>query len=180
MTRPVYLQQRTYVVTAGSPAAGADDPFFAGLQRELADKSFLLTTADNLITWARTGLADVDDVRARLLCDRDDADVDAALRRGAHSVPATIITSDWRGDPRGAKPKLQQDGACAYARSRAPTAVVTTTIPIRWCAAATASCRSISRSPAVRRPPKRCSTACCCCSRRFAAPAPSSASRVGR
>jgi NADH-quinone oxidoreductase subunit B len=37
------------------PAAGADDPFFAGLQRELADKSFLLTTADNLITWARTG-----------------------------------------------------------------------------------------------------------------------------
>jgi hypothetical protein len=55
MTRPVYLQQRTYVVTAGSPAAGADDPFFAGLQRELADKSFLLTTADNLITWARTG-----------------------------------------------------------------------------------------------------------------------------
>src|SRR5213080_3114405 len=33
----------------------AEDAFVAGLTRELADKSFLLTTADNLITWARTG-----------------------------------------------------------------------------------------------------------------------------
>jgi len=33
----------------------AEDPFVTGLTRELADKSFLLTSADNLITWARTG-----------------------------------------------------------------------------------------------------------------------------
>ena len=38
----------------GSPAR-ADDPFFAGLNGELADKGFLLTASDDLITWARTG-----------------------------------------------------------------------------------------------------------------------------
>ena len=74
------------------PAAGADDPFFAGLQRELADKSFLLTIADNLI-------ADVDDVRARLLCDRDDADVDAALRRGALRFCAARVAAPTPGCP---------------------------------------------------------------------------------
>src|SRR4029450_12892947 len=35
--------------------AGADDAFFAGLNGELADKGFLVTTADDLIIWARTG-----------------------------------------------------------------------------------------------------------------------------
>jgi NADH-quinone oxidoreductase subunit B len=39
---------------AGKPA-GADDAFFAGLNGELADKGFLVTTADDLIIWARTG-----------------------------------------------------------------------------------------------------------------------------
>jgi NADH-quinone oxidoreductase subunit B len=38
----------------GKPV-GADDPFFTGLNAELADKGFLITTADDLITWARTG-----------------------------------------------------------------------------------------------------------------------------
>src|SRR6266545_4856504 len=38
----------------GKPA-GADDAFFAGLNGELADKGFLVTTADDLIIWARTG-----------------------------------------------------------------------------------------------------------------------------
>ena len=32
-----------------------EDPFFTGLSDELADKGFLVTTADDLITWARTG-----------------------------------------------------------------------------------------------------------------------------
>src|SRR6266566_5748730 len=54
-------------------------------------------------------------------------------------------------------------------------AAATTTIPIRSCVAATASCRSTSTCPDARRPRKRCSTACCCCRRRSAAPAPSSA-----
>ena len=38
----------------GKPV-GSDDPFFAGVSDELADKGFLVTTAAQLITWARTG-----------------------------------------------------------------------------------------------------------------------------
>ncbi len=35
--------------------AGADDSFMAGVNDELADKGFLVTTLAQLITWARTG-----------------------------------------------------------------------------------------------------------------------------
>ena len=38
----------------GKPV-GSDDAYFVGLNDELADKGFLITTADNLIVWARTG-----------------------------------------------------------------------------------------------------------------------------
>ena len=38
----------------GKPA-GADDPFFTEVNDELADKGFLVTSTDDLITWARTG-----------------------------------------------------------------------------------------------------------------------------
>jgi NADH-quinone oxidoreductase subunit B len=38
----------------GKPV-GADDPFFLGMSDELADKGFLVTSTDELITWARTG-----------------------------------------------------------------------------------------------------------------------------
>jgi hypothetical protein len=34
---------------------GADDPSFGTLNNELADKGFLVTASDELITWARTG-----------------------------------------------------------------------------------------------------------------------------
>src|SRR3954464_4643320 len=54
-------------------------------------------------------------------------------------------------------------------------AAATITIPTRWCAAATASCPSMSTCPAVRRPQRRCSTACCCCRRRSGASEPSNA-----
>jgi len=40
--------------TTGRPV-GADDAFYTGLSNELADKGFLITAADELITWARTG-----------------------------------------------------------------------------------------------------------------------------
>ena len=33
----------------------ADDAFFVGLNEELSDKGFLVTAADDLVTWARTG-----------------------------------------------------------------------------------------------------------------------------
>ena len=38
----------------GKPV-GESDPFFRGVTDELADKGFLVTATDELITWARTG-----------------------------------------------------------------------------------------------------------------------------
>jgi NADH-quinone oxidoreductase subunit B len=38
----------------GKPV-GENDPFFRGVSDELADKGFLVTATDELITWARTG-----------------------------------------------------------------------------------------------------------------------------
>src|SRR5579871_6481248 len=44
---------------ASSAAAAApsrvNDPYFAEISNELADKGFLVTATDDLITWARTG-----------------------------------------------------------------------------------------------------------------------------
>ena len=136
-------------------------------------------------------LADVDDVRARLLRGRDDADVDAALRRRALRLRAARLAAPVRRDDRR-RHADQQDGAGAAQGLRpdagaalrhldglaAPTAAATITIPIRWCAAATASCRSTSTCRAARRPRRRCSTACCCCRRKSAAPARSSGERT--
>src|ERR1041385_6750730 len=34
---------------------GEDDAFFGGLNSELADKGFIVTATEDLITWARTG-----------------------------------------------------------------------------------------------------------------------------
>ncbi len=34
---------------------GANDPFFGAISDQLADRGFLVTTADELVTWARTG-----------------------------------------------------------------------------------------------------------------------------
>src|SRR5512142_1841516 len=50
-------------------------------------------------------------------------------------------------------------------------AVAIIIIPIRWCAAATASSRSTSTCRAARRRRRRCSTASSCCRRRSSAPA---------
>jgi NADH-quinone oxidoreductase subunit B len=40
--------------STGKPV-GANDPFFGEINNELADKGFLTTSTDELITWARTG-----------------------------------------------------------------------------------------------------------------------------
>ena len=133
-------------------------------------------------------LADVDDLRAGLLRGRDDADVDAALRPGALRLRAARLAAPVRRDDRRRHPD-QQDGAGAAQGLRpdagaalrdlhglaAPMAAAITIIPMRWCAAATASCRWTSMCPAARRPPRRWSTASCCCRGKSAAPARSSA-----
>ena len=38
----------------GKPV-GADDPFFSGINAELSDKGFLVTSSEALVTWARSG-----------------------------------------------------------------------------------------------------------------------------
>src|SRR6202166_1584897 len=58
-------------------------------------------------------------------------------------------------------------------------AAATITIPIRWCAAAIASCPSTSTCRVARRRRKRCSTAYCCCKRRSGALEPSNAKGYG-
>jgi NADH-quinone oxidoreductase subunit B len=39
---------------SGEPV-GSSDPYFVGIKDELADKGFLVTSTEDLITWARTG-----------------------------------------------------------------------------------------------------------------------------
>ncbi|HVY03627.1 MAG TPA: NADH-quinone oxidoreductase subunit B, partial [Caulobacterales bacterium] len=43
------------LVDASGRPIGHDDPFFLEVNNELADKGFLVTATDDLITWARTG-----------------------------------------------------------------------------------------------------------------------------
>ena len=55
-TRPLVAPRRDGILDprTGKPV-GADDPFFTGINNELADKGFLVTATDDLINWARTG-----------------------------------------------------------------------------------------------------------------------------
>ena len=55
-SKPLVASASTGVLdpTTGRPIL-SDDPFYKEINAELADKGFLLTTADDLVTWARTG-----------------------------------------------------------------------------------------------------------------------------
>ncbi len=48
-------QPKGIIDPATNKPVGANDPFMAEVNAELADKGFLATTASQLITWARTG-----------------------------------------------------------------------------------------------------------------------------
>ena len=68
-------------VATGANHAGADrEVATQDLNRELQDKGFLLTASEDIINWARTGSLALDDLRSCLLCGRDDAHLNAALR----------------------------------------------------------------------------------------------------
>ena len=45
----------TSLVSASGRPLKRDDPYFSEINNELADKGFLVTATDDLITWARTG-----------------------------------------------------------------------------------------------------------------------------
>jgi NADH-quinone oxidoreductase subunit B len=55
LSEPAIVTPRQNLVTARSGQTSADDPFLANVNREVADKGFLVASADNLIAWARTG-----------------------------------------------------------------------------------------------------------------------------
>src|ERR1700733_9214914 len=42
-------------VEGGAPSVTDNDPYFKALQAEMADKGFLVTNAESLVNWARTG-----------------------------------------------------------------------------------------------------------------------------
>src|SRR5215831_12072578 len=84
---------------------GADDPYFLGLNNELADKGFLVTATSDLITWARTG--SLMWMTFGLAC--------CAVEMMQMSMPrydaARLAASVRRDDRR--RHAYQQDGACA-------------------------------------------------------------------
>ena len=162
---------------SGSPGLiKPGDPFFTGITNELADKGFLVTTTDDLINWARTG--SLMWMTFGLACCAVEM-MQASMPRydlerfgfAPRASPAPVRRDDRRRhadqqDGAGAAQGLRPDAGAALRHLHglaAPTAAATITIPTRWCAAATASCRSTSTCPAARRRRKRCSTACCCC-----------------
>ena len=55
LSEPTILTPRRNLVARPEKSAGADDPFFAGVNAELSDKGFLVAAADDLIAWARSG-----------------------------------------------------------------------------------------------------------------------------
>jgi hypothetical protein len=64
--------------STGKPI-GWDDPFYTGVNDELADKGFHRHLDGQAHSVGASGFADVDDFRAGLLRGGNDADVDAAL-----------------------------------------------------------------------------------------------------
>jgi hypothetical protein len=78
---------RGYVIAraASDPGSGhpVGDAYFAAFDSALADKGFVVTASDD----PRTGSLHVDDIWACVLCDRNAADGDVALRRRALRLP---------------------------------------------------------------------------------------------
>ena len=128
-----------------------------------------------------------DDVRPGLLRGGDDPRLYAALRsRPVRHHSARLAAAERRDDRRrhadqqngaGAAQGLRPDAGAALGDQHGKLRQRRRLLPlfaIRWCAAATASCRWTSMCPAARRPPRRWSTASCSCRRRSAAPGRSS------
>src|SRR5690606_10143674 len=51
----IMADAKVAAASTGGALVKSQDPYFAGLSDELADKGFIVAAADDLITWARTG-----------------------------------------------------------------------------------------------------------------------------
>ncbi len=66
-------------VEGGAASITDNDPYFKALQAEMADKGFIVASAESLVQLGPYRLLDVDDLRPGLLRRRNDAGLDAAL-----------------------------------------------------------------------------------------------------
>ena len=165
---------------------GSDDAFFTGLNEELSDKGFLVTTADDLITWARTGslmwmtfgLACCAVEMMQVSMPRYDVErfgfaPRASPRQSDVMIVAGTLTNKMAPALRKVYDQMPEP-RYVISMARAPMAAAITITAMRWSGAATGSFRLTYTCPAVRRPPRRCSMAFCCCRKKSAAPARSS------
>ena len=185
-------RQSRFRDTAGRPGARRRCDF-NGFSDELADKGFIVTSTDELINWARTGslmwmtfglaCCAVEMMQASM--PRYDLERFGFAPRGS---PRQSRRDDRRRhadqqDGAGAAQGLRPDARAALGDLHGLLRQRRRLLPlfaIRWCAAATASCRWTSMSRAARPPPRRWSTACCSCRRRSAAPARSRGEALGQ
>src|SRR4029450_10818610 len=178
----------------GKPA-GADDAFFAGLNGELADKGFLVTTADDLIIWARTGslmwmtfgLACCAIEMMQMSMPRYDAErfgfaPRASPRQSDVMIVAGTLTNKMAPALRRVYDQMPEPryvismGSCAngggyYHYSYSVVRGCDRIVPVDIYVPASPPASICPVAPRRRR---RCSTACCFCKRRYGAPARSS------
>src|SRR6187399_155087 len=148
--RNLEQEGRSGMITSGAMSFGL-------FSDELADKGFLLTTADELINWARTG--SLMWMTFGLAC--------CAVEMMQASMPRYDLERFGfapRGSPRQSDVMIVAGTLC---NKMAPAIII---IPIPWCAAATASCPWTFTCLAARQAPKRSFTACCSCRRRSGGP----------
>ena len=151
-----------------APVKVVDDILRPGGDNPLLERGFVTARLDDLINWARTGsmwpmtfglaccaVEMMHAGAARLDLDRFGVVFRPSPRQSDVMIVAgTLVNKMAPGAAQGLRPDARSevgdlDGLAA------PTAAATTTIRMRWCAAATASCRSTSTCRAARRPPKR-------------------------
>src|SRR6476620_5477722 len=166
----------------GSGLVASAQVNFGEFSDALADKGFLLTTADELINWARTG--SLMWMTFGLAC--------CAIEMMQASMPRYDLERFGfapRGSPRQSDVMIVAGTLCnkmapalrkvydqmpepryVISMAPAPMAAAIIIIPIPWCAAATASCPWTFTCLAARQAPKRSFTACCSCRRRSGGP----------
>jgi NADH-quinone oxidoreductase subunit B len=177
-----YTRRRTCATDTGKPV-GWDDPFYTGVNDELADKGFLVTSTDELINWARTGslmwmtfgLACCAVEMMQMSMPRYDAErfgfaPRASPRQSDVMIVAGTLTNKMAPALRKVYDQMPEPryvismGSCANGGGYYHYSYSVVRGCDRWC-------RWTSTCPAARRPPRRCSTASASCRRRSAAPA---------
>ena len=164
---------------------GADDPFYVGLNGQLADKGFLVAAADDLIVWARTGslmwmtfgLACCAVEMMQVSMPRYDVErFGAAPRSSPRQSDVMIVTGTLTNKMAPALRKIYDQMTPSRATSsRWEVAPMVVIIIIATASRGTATALCLWICPRfARRRPKPCSTAAYFCRKKSAAQAASS------